>query len=257
MQNCHYFNGLTLLVTHYNRSESLRRLLKSFKDGNYAFEHIIVSDDGSQPEHIEQLTEIQKEFGVQLLQSAQNRGLGNNINKGQDAVRTPFTLYVQEDFIPKELFFEKLQNAVLFLNERPEIDIVRFYAYFKYPTLKPYKNGFSEMKFSSRNILSGYKRFYMYSDHPHIRRSSFFDRFGRYTEGVKGDVTEYRMMMSFLKNKGRALFYEDFKGLFDQVNSAQEPSTMKRNFWRESNSLPVQILRHLYRHVRFNFDLHF
>lgn len=257
MQTSYHFKGLTLLITHYNRSESLRRLLKSLKDGNYAFEHIIVSDDGSEPEHVEQLKEIQKEYDFQLLLAARNGGLGKNLNKGQEAVKTPFTLYVQEDFVPKEMFREKLQNALLLMNEKPEIDIIRFYAYFNFPRLKPYRNGFSEMIFDRYNILTSYKKFYMYSDHPHLRRSNFLEKFGRYAEGVKGDVTEYRMMMSFLKNRGKGLFYADYKGLFDQINSAQEPSTMKRDFWRENNSVPVKVLRHLYRHIRFNFDLHF
>jgi hypothetical protein len=62
------------------------------------------------------------------------------------------------------------------------------------------------------------------------------------------------MMMSFLKNKGRALFYKDFTGLFIQKNSEAEPSTMKRNMWRESNNILITQLRHLYRHFKFNRD---
>ena len=131
--------------------------------------------------------------------------------------------------------------------------MIRFYAYFKYPYLKPYRNGFSEMQF--KWWLPGYKKFYYYSDHPHLRKSNFFEKFGRYHEGVKGDVTEYRMMMSFIKEKGKAMFYEDYKGLFFQKNSSDEPSTMKRNFWRENNNIFVHLLRETYRHFKFNYDL--
>jgi hypothetical protein len=94
----------------------------------------------------------------------------------------------------------------------------------------------------------------MYSDHPHLRRSDFFQKFGRYIEGQKGDFTEYSMMMSFLKNNGKALFYKDFQNLFTQKNSESEPSTMKRENWRESNNFFLSQLRHLYRHLKFNFD---
>src|SRR5690606_39124240 len=125
-----------------------------------------------------------------------NKGLGNNINKGQDAVHTPFTLYVQEDFVPMDIFPDKFSVALQMMRERPELDLARFYAYFKYPYLRPLRDGFSAMRFNW--WLPGYLKFYMYSDHPHLRRDNFFGRFGRYTEGVKGDVTEYRMMMSFL-----------------------------------------------------------
>ena len=32
----------------------------------------------------------------------------------------------------------------------------------------------------------GYKKFYAYSDHPHLRRSNFLEKFGRYSENTKG-----------------------------------------------------------------------
>lgn len=189
---------------------------------------------------------------VRVITTPQNKGLGNNINKGQDAVKTPLTLYVQEDFVPEAIFPDKLQRMLEIFKTREDLDIIRFYAYFKYPYMKPISDGFSEMKFSI--WYPGYKKFYMYSDHPHLRRSNFLQKFGRYDEGVKGDVTEYRMMMRFLKRKGKGLFYDDFKGLFDQRNNSEEPSTMKRNFWRESANPFVTLARHCYRYIRFNWD---
>lgn len=252
-----YFKDVTLLVTHYNRSASLERLLQSFAEKEFKFDSIVVSDDGSKPEQLENLKRIQTAYPFQLITTPKNKGLGNNINKGQDAVTTPYTLYVQEDFVPFEIFAEKLAVALQAMNEKKDLDIARFYAYFKYPFLKPYKSGFSEMLFTPWPFRWGYKKFYCYSDHPHLRKSDFLTKFGRYPEGVKGDVTEYRMMMSFLKKKGKGLFYEDYKGLFDQVNSTAEPSTMKRNYWREAGNPLVTTARHLYRHLKFNFDYHF
>ncbi|WP_207532880.1 glycosyltransferase family A protein [Desertivirga arenae] len=257
MSSSYYFKGITLLITHYNRSKSLERLLRSFKDQGYQFEDIVVSDDGSKIEHMSCLLSLQKDYSFNLVTTPENKGLGNNINKGQEAVKTPYTLYVQEDFVPKALFLEKLKFSHEFMETHPEFDMVRYYAYFKYPSLKPFGNGFSEMVFNWWSVTGTYRKFYYYSDHPHLRRSNFLTKFGRYCEGVKGDVTEYRMMMAFLKNKGKALFYEDYNDLFDQVNSSTEPSTMKRNFWRESNSWAISALRHLYRHLRFNYDYHF
>ncbi|HVZ25022.1 MAG TPA: hypothetical protein VG842_03160, partial [Sediminibacterium sp.] len=96
--------------------------------------------------------------------------------------------------------------------------------------------------------------FYYYSDHPHVRRSNFLQKFGRYTEGVKGDVTEYRMMMSFLQKKGKAIYYDRFQELFFQKNSAAEPSTMKRNALRESDHFFIHLARECYRHIKFNLD---
>ncbi|WP_207427306.1 glycosyltransferase [Pedobacter sp. SYSU D00535] len=252
-----YFKGVTLLITHYNRSNSLERLLSVFKEGGFLFEDIVVSDDGSKVEHQQKLQEIQEKYQFRLITTPQNRGLGNNLNKGQQAVITPLTLYVQEDFVPLPPFKEKLKDALYFLEEQSDLDMVRFYAYFKYPFLKPFKNGFSEMVFSPWPWYWGYRKYYFYSDHPHLRRSNFLDKFGKYPEGIKGDATEYHMMFSVLQKKPKALYYNDFKGLFDQSNSAAEPSTMKRNYWREAGNPLVTAMRHLYRHIKFNFDYHF
>lgn len=247
-----YFSDVSLLVTHYNRSSSLERLLKAFNTLNMRFGAIVVSDDGSKPEHLQKLRSFETTYGITLVTTPQNRGLGNNINKGQDAVRTPYTLYVQEDFDPFPLFRTRFAEALHIFESRPDLDMIRFYAYFRYPRLKPVAHGFSEMEF--RLGSPGYKKFYQYSDHPHLRRSNFLKKFGRYTEGVKGDVTEYNMMLSFLQHKGKGLFYEDYKGLFDQVNTAAEPSTMKRDFWRESRNPLVWIAREAYRVGKLNRD---
>jgi len=246
------FPDITLLVTHYNRSGSLERLLKSFDQLGCRFGDIVVSDDGSKPEHIEKIKSLHSTYTFRLITTPKNRGLGNNINKGQDAVKTPYTVYIQEDFVPFEIFPSKLKVALDMMNERKELDMARFYAYFKYPYLTPIREGFSDMRF--KIWYPGYKKFYMYSDHPHLRRSNFLEKFGRYPEGVNVEVSEYGMMMSFLKKKGKAIFYDDNKGLLDQLNSSTEPSTFKRNYRRESNNIFIAAARHLYRHLRFNYN---
>lgn len=246
------FSNVSLLITHYNRSRSLENLLKAFEFRDCSFNEIIVSDDGSNSEHLNHLKNLQLQFPFRLITADKNKGLGNNINKGQDAVQSAYTLYVQEDFQPSEHFKANFSKAIEIMQDRPSLDMVRFYAYFKYPYLRNYKHGYGEMTF--KIWKPGYKKFYLYSDHPHLRRSDFFRKFGRYAEGVKGDLTEYRMMMSFLQKNGKSLFFEDYQKLFYQVNSAAEPSTMKRNFWRESKNPIVELARELYRHAKFNID---
>jgi glycosyltransferase involved in cell wall biosynthesis len=246
------FDDVSLLITHYNRSRSLERLLENFENLKCSFGEIVVSDDGSKPEHLEYIKGLQDKYNFRVVRTAQNKGLGHNINKGQDAVKKPYTLYVQEDFTPANDFVKHFSNALEILRERSDVDLVRFYAYFAYPYLKKYKHGFSEMQFSI--LKPGYKKFYYYSDHPHLRRSNFLEKFGRYAEGEKGDATEYRMMMSFLKKKGKGMYYDDYRSLFFQENSAAEPSTMKRNFWRESSNIFVRFLRETYRHLKFNYN---
>lgn len=240
------FKGVTLLITHYNRSSSLERLLKTFKSQQIAFEDIVVSDDGSKPENLEKVKALQKIFNFRLITTQVNKGLGNNINKGQDAVNTPYTLYVQEDFEPKEIFLTHFKDALQYMKEDESLDLARFYAYFKYPYLKPYGKGFSEMVFKPFPWANNHLKFYVYSDHPHLRRSSFFDKFGRYPEGIKGDLTEYSMAVSFIQKKGRGIFFNNFNDLFYQKNSADEPSTMGRSSWRESRNIFALAARAVY-----------
>ena len=249
------FYNITLLITHYNRSNSLQRLLQSFHDMGFIFGDIVVSDDGSEEAHINAVKKLQNRFLFRLLTTEKNKGLGNNINKGQRAVNTPYTIYVQEDFVPMQPFSNALSFALTTLQNRPELDMARFYAYVRYPYLKSIGYGFSEMIFKPWS--KGYKKFYIYSDHPHLRRSNFLEKFGNYPEGIKGDATEYGMMMKFLQKKGKGIFYEDFKGLFKQVNSDTEPSTMTRNSLRNSEAVLITFIRNIYRHLRFNFDYHF
>ena len=63
------------------------------------------------------------------------------------------------------------------------------------------------------------------------------------------------MAISFLKNKGKAMFYEDFKGLFDQLNSSDEPSTMTRGDLRQSPNFFIAFARGIYRNIKHNYDL--
>jgi glycosyltransferase involved in cell wall biosynthesis len=256
MSKVHNFPEVSLLITHYNRPGSLKRLLNNFKDLNCIFGEIVVSDDASKPENLKQLFELQESFDFKLITTEKNKGLGNNINKGQRAISKSLTLYVQEDFVAKAGFPKKLHNAISFLQEDAKLDIVRFYAYTLFPFLTPVNHGFSLMKFDAADIFSTYRKFYMYSDHPHLRRSSFLQKFGEYREGVNVEMAEYSMMMSFLKKNGKGLFYKDFQGLFDQMNSSDEPSTFKRNWKRHPNFL-IGIARHIYRHIKFNYDLRF
>jgi len=241
-----YFSEVTLLITHYNRSSSLERLLKAFVDQNIYFGDIVVSDDASKPEHIAKIGKLHDKYDFRLITTPKNGGLGNNINKGQAAVTTPYTLYVQEDFEPKTIFLEHFKDAFDFLQKDETLDIVRFYAYFKYPYLKPYGKGFSEMLFKPGFLANNHIKFYVYSDHPHLRRSTFIDKFGKYIEGKNVDITEAHMAFSFLQKKGRGLFFDHYTDLFYQKNSADEPSTAARSSWRESKNLFALAVREIY-----------
>jgi glycosyltransferase involved in cell wall biosynthesis len=248
----YHFETISLLITHYNRSRSLERLLTTFQRLNCTFGAIIVSDDGSKTPQLDYVKNLQPLFSFQLVTAPVNKGLTHNINKGQDAVKTPYVLYVQEDFDPTEAFPRHLADALAIMEERADADMMRFYAYFKYPHLVPYKKGFSEMTFNFWK--PGYKKFYQYSDHPHLKRSSFPEKFGRYIEGTGTEEGEYLMMMTFLKKKGKAFFYENFQELFVQKNSSDEPSTVNRKTLRRSDNVFIGFIRLCYRHLKLNIN---
>ena len=225
--------------------------MDSFANEGVSFKEIVVADDASKPEHLDYIKNLQTKYTFTLSSPQKNGGLGSNLNRGQDAVKTAYTLYVQEDFILLDGGVTHLKNGLKIMEENNEIDSVRFYAYGRYPNLKPYKYGFSEMIFSPWSLNPA--KTTMYSDHPHLRRSNFLEKFGRYNEIRKSDITEYDMMVSFLKNRGKALLFDNYKSVFEQANSEFEPSTVKRNKLRYSNSFVVAIPRYFYRLLKFNY----
>src|SRR5690554_1289969 len=120
------FRDVGLLITHYNRSNSFKRLLLSFERLGCVFNEIVVSDDGSNHEHLEVIKNLSNEFNFKLVTAKRNSGLGNNINKGQDVIFSKYTLYVQEDFMPTEMFPNCLKNSLNMIEEDEDLDIIKF-----------------------------------------------------------------------------------------------------------------------------------
>jgi len=251
-QEKHEFRDIALLITHYNRSKSLEKLLAAFEALDCTFAEIIVSDDGSQKEQLVALQDLKTKYNFKLITTPKNKGLGNNINKGQDNVTAPYTLYIQEDFVPKPIFPKHLKDAYNIINDDKKWDLISMYAYERYPYTKEYKSGFSERIFKPLPWFTNNLKFYLYSDHPHLRRSTFFNKFGRYREGINGDKTEMDMSMSFIKNNGQSLVYDDHYGLLTQENSQDEPSTANFRTTIENNgSLGIRIAKWGYAKIKF------
>lgn len=251
----YFFQDVSLLITHYNRSESLENLLNSFELLDCNFGEIVVSDDGSRLDHLERIKRLQIKYVFKLITTPVNKGLGNNINKGQGAVTKNYTLYIQEDFEPSKEFPSKFEEALTFMNQDATLDIIRFYAYYAFPYLRPLNRNFDQLDIPA--MAWDYSKIYAYSDHPHLRRSSFLEKFGRYPEGLKGDITEYKMCISFLQNNGQGLFYKDFANLLIQKNSQEEPSTMVRKSWTSNKGLLIRFIRNTYRQIKYNYDIKF
>jgi len=247
------FPGITLLITHYNRSSSLKRLLEVFTELDITFGGIVVSDDSSNKVHLNELNRLKKDYDFTLVTAEQNRGLGNNINKGQRAVTTPYTLYVQEDFEPQENFIQILKESQDLMEQDGELDLIRYFAHFRYPYLKPYKGDYEQV--SIPLMATDYNKIYAYSDTPHLRRSSFCRKFGWYAEDINSDRMEYRMCISFVKKKGKCIIHNDFHSIFKHVNTEDEPSTLIRPAYQHSTGVFISTARYIYRQIRYNLDL--
>ncbi len=244
------YHQVALLITTYNRSRSLENLLTKFTELQIVFGEVIVSDDGSKQEHLEFIRSLQERFSFQLVEAPKNAGLAANINKGQNAVSLPYILYVQEDFEPLPAFEKHFDDALDFMETDKQLDIARFYAYFAYPYKKPYGKGFSVMDFRSSLYASDHIKFYVYSDHPHLRRKTFAEKFGPFHEGVSGDQGEFEMALSFIKNGGKGIFFDHFNTMFEQRNSSAEPSTMNRADWRQNKGALFLMVRAAYLKIK-------
>lgn len=256
----YHFEDVTLLITHYNRSISLENLLTSFESLNCTFDDIVVSDDGSKPEILQSVKNLQEKYGFNLITSTQNKGLANNLNKGQKAVKTTYTLYVQEDFIARPAFPGNFKRALQIIKKDKSIDTIRFYSYFPYPHTESYDEIYDEMIFQSSFLKWSHLKFYVYSDHPHLRLSSFNEKFGNYREDMHSDKAEFDMSLSFIKKGGKGLLVKNYTEIFDQINSPAEPSTISRQAWKNKNTFLVNSLKeafYIYRYVKNTIQLLF
>lgn len=247
------YKDVTLLITHYNRPCSLDRLLHSLQKAGISFEEIIVSDDASQQPCYRQLLTLQSKYNFTIVPGSINKGLGHNLNKGQQAVKTPLVLYIQEDFEFTPLFIEELPEAIRIMQQDKTLDMVRFFAHSRYPYLKPYSTEYEEVAIPI--LALDYHKIYAYSDTPHLRRSSFQKKFGPYREGINADRTEYRMCVSFIRNGGRCIISKHYARLFTHQNIPDEPSTIHRPGRQFSNDFFIRTVRYWYRQLRYNFDL--
>ncbi|MBK1439219.1 glycosyltransferase [Parapedobacter sp. ISTM3] len=251
-----HFDKISLLVTHFNRSKSLERLLSKLREHGVSFAETIVSDGGSNSEHLRYVNHLRLDFGFTLLTTTENKGLGNSINVGQDAAKTPYILYIQEDFVPKSDIIPVLTDAFNIMEHEEEWDIIRFYAFpwARFPYLKPYKKGFSEMVFHIAPWYTDHTKFFAYSDHPHLKRRSFPEKFGRYYETLSGDVTEMKMCRSFLRHKGKGLYYHHDNDLFEHDNPLEEPGQVREAQLKRQRLRQLPALRWAYLKYRMLRD---
>jgi glycosyltransferase involved in cell wall biosynthesis len=187
---------LSILITHYNRSQALRECIDSFRSLNLGLSlEFVVCDDCSKADH---LNEVKKISGIQLIGSESNSGLGANINKGIRHCSGEFILYCQEDFLITSSFTNVIDEVIGLLRQ-DKADMVRLTANYKFPKLIPVSKNVSRIpKLSTRNFL--YNAF-QYSDNPFVIKNDFFEKNGAYLENVKGNYCELEYAIRIMRSK--------------------------------------------------------
>ncbi|WP_297525002.1 glycosyltransferase [Sulfurovum sp.] len=103
---------LTAIIKTFERPETLKRLLSSLRRC-YPDMHVIMADDSHEP---------QKPDGVETIILPYDSGVSAGRQKALDAVKTPYVLLLDDDFI---FYAEtKLEEALNILEHEPAIDIM-------------------------------------------------------------------------------------------------------------------------------------
>lgn len=189
---------LSILITHYNRPEALKKCINTLRDFNFNINYeIVVSDDGSNIENIEKL----KDFQIDTLVTTKvNQGLAANINKGLKACIGANILYVQEDFLIDSKFNEVFLEGLVLL-EKGILDMVRYRANYVFSKLiKCSDNIFRIPKFSFSNFNINT---FQYSDHPFLTTKTFYETYGYYLENTSVGYGETEFAIRIMKSTAK------------------------------------------------------
>lgn len=218
---------IDILITHYNRLESLRKCLSAFRNLDLPNVRYIVADDGSSPNIQVQLKKLPIDI---LITSEVNQGLASNINQGLRACTSRYILYCQEDFIPQKNLSLYLKEAKELLNDN-KVDMCRLKANYKFPYLTPLSTKFGLIpKFSWRNF---YYNTFQYSDNPFLTTPEFFMKFGYFLENVGGPYGENEYAIRIMKSKAKiAISYSyPFRANTESESKIKNESKQADRIW--------------------------
>lgn len=236
---------LSILISHYNRSEALKECIESFRNLNMDISYeFVICDDCSEINH---LNEIKKINSIKLIQSEFNSGLGANINKGLKNCSGEFILYCQEDFLIRSSFIN-IVNEILELLQNDKMEMIRLTANYKFPKLQFVSENVSQIpKLSIKNFL--YNAF-QYSDNPFIIKNGFHEKNGFYIENIKGSYCELEYSIRIMKSKVKV-------GILNQYvfNSSSCESVL--NYRPEVKKIRIKKLYKFLRALRLHVECFF
>lgn len=177
---------LSVVFFTYNRSGYLARAISEFTKNcnlNRDSYELIISDDGSNDLHKEQLLQIQKDFGVEKVIFNDHKGMGNNFNIGLQAAEAKFVLHLEDDWELQPSCGNLLSRSLSFMIHNPDVDMVRLASLNGIDPLTGLENfgeGFHRLKSSLTN----------YSNDPHLKRKDFHKFLHWYDSDCTADECE-------------------------------------------------------------------
>jgi len=246
---------VSVVFITYNRPDFLMDSIKAIRNNcKYPNLELIVSDDGTKPSIKKFLHDLAID---KLVTSETNQGLGANSNKGIKAGTGEYILHLQDDFecVSTEPFIEK---SIQIIKTHSDVGLVRLHHSTRFPNKIDYKLpdgtpysilGFDQPKDMKNNI-------YIYSDHPHLKKSDFHDKSGYFTEGLKVGETEDDFCKRFNSNRNYKVATLWRTNLFKNnglIKSTRKPTNreISRNYLSQS-SIGLKILK-LYSNLPVKF----
>ncbi|MEP5253962.1 MAG: glycosyltransferase family 2 protein [Winogradskyella arenosi] len=236
---------LSILITHYNRSEALQQCVTAAHNVSWPMPYeVVVSDDGSNRQHVNAIKQIPK---IKLVLAESNQGLAANINKGIQACTGTYLLYCQEDFLIKKEI-ECILPELFSLLDNKSLDMIRLRANYQFPKLNALeKHVYSIPKFSFKNF---YYNAFQYSDNLFMTTPDFFIKNKLYLEHTSGDYGETEYAIRIFKSDSKIgitqpYYSQDVEGSI---------STMRET--RQNKQLPefAKKIKKFARAVRLHFE---
>lgn len=216
---------LSVLITHYNRPKALQKCLEAILKLNFnCLIELVVSDDGSEPENLRAIQQLQIDH---LVTTSKNQGLASNLNRGIKACTGDFIMYVQEDFIIKPEILNVLPESMDLISNG-QLDMVRYRANYVFQHLIPVSQHiFRIPRFSFKNFNINT---FQYSDNPFLTTRSFFESLDYFLENTSGPYGETEFAIRVLKSKAKiGIADKNYFAANTESSSVMVTTTIKRH----------------------------
>ena len=219
---------ISVLIFTYNRTgylaECLYRFLTKCQFPREQME-ILVSDDGSDSKHLNSLIQVCDMFNVDKLYCWNHGGQGASNNNAIRIAQGEYILHLQNDFGMLNDDVNCIQKCVDILDNDPQVACVGLFDLLIYPQNQRIPYVVKTPNGPIRLLWLKPPNKYVYSDGPHIKRTSFHHEFGWYLEGQGGPKKELDFSQRFQQSNWKYLslgkYFQDF-GLHSFYRSTME-----------------------------------